>query len=289
MDDRLYKFSRLAEVGTYTKAAKELHISQPALSVAIQKLERELGHELFIKTGKRLELTAAGQATYQAALEHQDVTSHLVDSLHRLARKRPTITIGMVDSVADVMCSTPAFDELEATANVTVIVNNSRYLREGVERRKIDLAIVIDDELDHQGLTSTLIGTEQLQLVFAPQLDAEMQQELEKKHLHNFISYDKPSTTYRHIQQAFAELDIKVSARLFSTSPSVMLGIVLRGKGCAVLPQHLVAQHIEGKQLRSVLTPVTRPIAVVTTSTKIMPEFVTEFLVATRYVLRENC
>jgi len=57
----LQYFQKLAEVGNFTHAAEELFISQPTLSVAISKLEEELGVPLFERTRSRVELTEAGR------------------------------------------------------------------------------------------------------------------------------------------------------------------------------------------------------------------------------------
>lgn len=53
-------FKQVAESLNYTQAAKELYISQPALSMTIKKLEKELNTTLFIKKGRSIELTENG-------------------------------------------------------------------------------------------------------------------------------------------------------------------------------------------------------------------------------------
>jgi len=62
---QLYYFKKLAEVQHYTKAAKELYITQPSLSEAIASLESELGVHLFLKNGRTIKLTQYGQEFYQ--------------------------------------------------------------------------------------------------------------------------------------------------------------------------------------------------------------------------------
>lgn len=62
---QLYYFKKLAEVQHYTKAAKELYITQPSLSEAISSLESELGVRLFLKNGRNIKLTQYGQEFYQ--------------------------------------------------------------------------------------------------------------------------------------------------------------------------------------------------------------------------------
>lgn len=62
-------FATVVDHTSLNKAAERLNLSQPALSRRIAKLEAELGVELFRRVGKRLELTAAGQMTYDFAQE----------------------------------------------------------------------------------------------------------------------------------------------------------------------------------------------------------------------------
>lgn len=61
---QLYYFRKLAELQHYTKAAKELYITQPSLSDSISSLEEELGISLFQKEGRNVKLTKYGQEFY---------------------------------------------------------------------------------------------------------------------------------------------------------------------------------------------------------------------------------
>ena len=54
-------FVTVAELGTVSKAAQQLHVAQPALSRQITDLEQELGFRLFDRVGRRLVLTSEGQ------------------------------------------------------------------------------------------------------------------------------------------------------------------------------------------------------------------------------------
>jgi DNA-binding transcriptional LysR family regulator len=65
-------FLALADAGTFTRAAAELHVAQPALSYQIKRLEEELGLELFVRGPRGVAPTAAGEALLplaRAALE----------------------------------------------------------------------------------------------------------------------------------------------------------------------------------------------------------------------------
>lgn len=62
---QLYYFRKLAELQHYTKAAKELYITQPTLSDSIAALEKELEVSLFQKEGRNIKLTKYGQEFYE--------------------------------------------------------------------------------------------------------------------------------------------------------------------------------------------------------------------------------
>src|SRR5207342_881873 len=59
----------VVDQGTFTAAAAACFVAQPSLSQAVRQLERELGAELFARIGRRVRLTAAGEAFVPAARE----------------------------------------------------------------------------------------------------------------------------------------------------------------------------------------------------------------------------
>ena len=83
--NHLRYFWAVAHAGTLTKAAGQLHLSQSALSVQIQKLEHQMGHPLFERVGKRLVLTEAGRI----ALDYADSVFAAGDELVSTLEGRP--------------------------------------------------------------------------------------------------------------------------------------------------------------------------------------------------------
>jgi molybdate transport repressor ModE-like protein len=61
----LITFKALVETGSFTKTAKQLGLTQPAVSQHIQKLERDLGEPLLIRHGRSTDMTPAGEVLLQ--------------------------------------------------------------------------------------------------------------------------------------------------------------------------------------------------------------------------------
>lgn len=64
---QLRVFETVARLGSFSRAAEALGISQPSVSIQVGDLERALGAELFGQQGRRIQLTEAGRALYERA------------------------------------------------------------------------------------------------------------------------------------------------------------------------------------------------------------------------------
>lgn len=292
MDDRLQKFARLIELGSFTRAARDMHISQPALTLAINKLERELRTPLLIRGHRQLELTKAGELVYEAARENRMASENLRTKLNELAHRRPKVAIGMIDSVAAALTSeVKALDELETRATVSITINNSRYLRAAVENRKIDLAFVVHDAVNnHTNLDAVAAGEEPFLLVCTPDQRDKAQARLDAGKLPDFICYEHHSTTYSYIHRDLRKLRIATQTILYSTNPNIMLHMAMRGRGIAALPYLLVREHLDSGNLVALkrngkTLTIKCPISAVTLRGKVLPEALENFLKQVRQVL----
>ena len=192
MEDRLKKFARLVDAGSFTKAADAMHISQPALSSAINKLERELKVRLLVRGARPLLLTQAGDLVYKTAKELEVQTESLKQRLAELSHQPLSLRIGMIDSVADVLFGFYGGLDLAAEAEVLVDVNNSRYLLEAVERGDLDIAFVADQRRRLPlVLDSKFVAIEPL-VVVSHKFHTIPTGEV----LSDFIAYDQSSNTF---------------------------------------------------------------------------------------------
>lgn len=248
MEERLQKFVKLVEVGSFTKAAENMHISQPALTVAIAKLERELDAQLLVRDTRPLELTKAGKIAYEAGVDQGVVLDNLHTRLSDLTGQRLSVRIGLVDSVAATLFAHSApLAELEKQADVSVIVNDSHHLQRAVEERSLEAAVVVACGKHRANIEK--FADELMVLVCAPHMLVGVQAEVEKGKLTNFISYDRPSRTAELIEKGLNDQGLAVTSRLQSSSPEVMCRMVVSGTGVAVLPYVVVRSMLITKSL----------------------------------------
>lgn len=96
----LHYFWAVAHEGNLTRAAEKLHVSQSAVSVQIQKLEKALGHDLFDRQNRQLNLTEAGRI----ALDHADAIfstgQELESVLQEAGRERIILRVGSVSTLS---------------------------------------------------------------------------------------------------------------------------------------------------------------------------------------------
>lgn len=280
MEEWLVKFARIVDCGSYTKAAAELHVSQPSLSVMVASLERALGAPLLVKRSRPLKLTEAGQHAYAAAKEMRVSSDNLRSRLAGLTGNRRPVAIGMTDSIAEgLFRDTTVLDRLESQAHVSVVVQNSRLLGAAVARDELDTAFVVaPEDWRLSGVDAELIGYEPMVLVCRADVAASSRRDMAAGRLRRFVSYDQPSFTSRLIVTALRQQGLQPETVFYSTSPDVILRLVLLGRGVAVLPYMRVATFLDDGSLQR-LAPVAcedaysiaRPVAQITRHRRQLP------------------
>ncbi|KRB85521.1 LysR family transcriptional regulator [Sphingomonas sp. Root710] len=141
----LHYFVTLAETSNFHRAAERLHISQPPLTVAIRKLEQELGAPLFDRNPRGVTLTAAGEA----ALEPARATLAQAEQVRQAAKQgvageRGRLTIGFVGSATFALLPRLIEPFRRKYPAVELILNegNSLEIQNKVEAGSLDLGLV---------------------------------------------------------------------------------------------------------------------------------------------------
>jgi DNA-binding transcriptional LysR family regulator len=142
---QLEYFVAVAEEANFTRAAERVHISQSGVSAQVRQLERELGHDLFDRSGRSVRLTGMGTAVLpyaRAALEAVDGARLTVDQLAGLVHGQ--VRVGMVSG-----CALPVLVELLAEFHgrypgvaMVLTEGGSDLMIESLLDGQLDLALV---------------------------------------------------------------------------------------------------------------------------------------------------
>ncbi len=141
--DQLRYFLRVAQRGSFTKAAEELEVSQSALSRSIQRLEDELGQPVFERQTRNLVLTEAGSLLQSRA---QQVFSILEDTKAEITDDGQTgrIRIGAIPTIAPYLLPKvlQQFAKQFPQASLIVQENTTDKLLHACTQGEVDLAIL---------------------------------------------------------------------------------------------------------------------------------------------------
>lgn len=130
--------------GSFTKAAKQLCISQPALSATIKKLEDTLGHPIFDRSSRHIKLTDAGQRYIRAAEQIQLIRTNLEQELDDLSQlHRGSFILGgttlIISEVLPQVLKT--FGATYPDVEVKIQVEPSTVLWDKLDQGQVDIAI----------------------------------------------------------------------------------------------------------------------------------------------------
>ncbi|SEB81598.1 DNA-binding transcriptional regulator, LysR family [Streptomyces sp. 2131.1] len=259
---QLTYFVAVAEARHFTRAAEEVHVSQPSLSQQIRALENELGAELFSRARGNITLTDAGEALLPLArriLADADTARHEVQELAQLRRGRvrlgatPSVCTGLLPEVLR------AFHDLHPGIQLLLEEGGSHDLVRELARGALDLALVV---LPLPAASPALTTVELLQEDLVVVSSAQRPRPGRGGRVRIADLEGEPLVMFRH---GYDLRELTVAAcRAEGFEPSftveggemdAVLGFVRAGLGIAVVP-HMVAARA-GADLRA--TPLARP------------------------------
>lgn len=140
--DILRTFVAAVRVGSFTGAAEQVNLSQSAVSVQMRRLERELGHRLFVRGKNGVEPTWHGRLLHGYAKRLLDIHEQALCALDA-SGGASLVRIGVPDDYADVcLCRVlKSFVRAAPGVRVAVVTGNSSGLLADVRKARLDLAI----------------------------------------------------------------------------------------------------------------------------------------------------
>lgn len=248
--DQLQAFVTVARLGSFTRAAKTLHLSQPAVSTQIRNLEDVLGARLFDRNTRSVALAPVGKElapTLERILRD-------IDALATGARERATTPHGIVSvaalpSISSGLLPVAIAQFKDRFAGVSVRLKDAvadRVLAM-VKAGDVDLGIATAIRADPE-IEVTPLMADRMSVVFRPGHPLEHKHRIALDDLRPYplILTDRQSSVRTIVDRAFEATGALPSPAYEVTYMSTAIALVKAGLGIAILPS---SAALEGKQL----------------------------------------
>jgi DNA-binding transcriptional LysR family regulator len=256
----LDKFLYIIDLGGFNTAAKQKHISQPALSSAIKSLEKSFGTQLIARNNRPIKLTRAGELLYEMASKHKSDHIVLKRLIERMGQINSSTKIGAIDSIGHRI-----LNSIKLPDPAEIYVDNSSKLIKMILNDLIDVCFItkptdkLDSSLNYEHVMDERFAT------IANHSLVSNDSPLIKGGEINLATYNPESNTYKLILSHLEDLRLNYRVKFTSTSPSLILEYVKRNAAIALLPENTLNYELERNSITQVNLPhFYRPIEIVT-------------------------
>lgn len=280
---QLKTFEAVARLLNYTRAAEELHLSQPAISMQIKQIEEHAGIALFEQIGKKTFLTQAGEKVQRLALA---VLSQVKDCEDSLASLRGAIggrlelaVVSTAKYFAPQLLS--AFCQPDSSVSIKLSVNNREQVIQQLSENRVDLAIMGRPPRELDAVASAF-ARHPLGIIAPPNHPMAKKKRINLNLLsgENFLIRESGSGTRTSMERLFTERGVRLGSSMELASNETIKQAVMAGLGLSYLSLHTVGLEMAtGKLVRLDVTgtPVVREWFVIQRKGKMLSPLAEQF------------
>jgi DNA-binding transcriptional LysR family regulator len=245
-------FEAVARHLSFTRASKELHLTQPAVSMQVKQLEEEVGLPLFEQVGKKIFLTEAGEEMqrYAASVMTTLAEASLVfDEMRGLERGRLRIAVASTANyfVPQLLAS---FCQRYPNVRVSLDVTNRKRLLDALSANDTDL-VIMGKPPQHMDLVAESFMDNPLVVIAPPGHPLANERNIPLKRLQGetFLVREKGSGTRSAMERFFTEHGVSLSSTMEMSSSEAIKQGVEAGLGFGLLSLHTLEMELALKRL----------------------------------------
>ncbi|MCB7320528.1 LysR family transcriptional regulator [Lacrimispora sp. 210928-DFI.3.58] len=248
-------FYEVAKAGNISKAAKELYISQPAISKAISKLEDSLGLSLFTRSSRGVQLTAEGEILFEHTREAFDALSRGEQELKRIQE----FDIGHLRiGVSNTLCKyillpyLKTFIDQYPHMRVTIESQATAQTLSRLEQQKLDLGLVAEPSLRKDLSFIPVMDIQDIFVTTPTYLENLYLREGRDTNLFetgNIMLLDTSNMTRHHVDEYMAGNNIYPHQILEVTTMDLLIEFAKIGLGVACVIKELVQKELDNRTL----------------------------------------
>jgi DNA-binding transcriptional LysR family regulator len=264
---QLRYFLAAAKVLSFTRAAEDCHVSQPALTTAIKKLEAQLGSPLFHREGRQIALTEFGRRMqpHLGQIVDQAKAAETVAKDFRLLNQVP-VRLGVMSTIGPMRLAglMAAFEQQSPGVETALREGAPEALAAQLDADELDMAIL--NPLDGLGdnYRAEPLYTERYVVLLPPSNPLQKRNTLMLSDLSEQPYVDRLSCEMREmVMGVCADMGVKLYARFRSEREDWVQAIVMANIGFAFMPEFSIT-HPESIRRPLIDPAVTRTISLIT-------------------------
>lgn len=251
---QLEAFYLVVKRKSFTRAAEELNVTQPAVTIQVKSLEKSLNLKLIHQVGKRVQLNEAGELLYQYAEKIFDLVNEANEEIRDFKKlMRGTLQIGTTKNYARYIMP-PLLSEFQRRfPRIKVILDegNSEDMARSILEMKNELALISQLNLDRK-IKSIFFSTVEFVLVTSPEHRFSQRKTISLRELNGepVILREKGSGSRAAILRKFQEYGIWPSVITEASSLDFIVGYVKQNKGVSFMFQPDIEEELEKGTLK---------------------------------------
>lgn len=249
--NQLKTFQVLATLKSFSKAAQTLHLTQPAVTLQVKNLEKNLGQRLFERSSRTLNLTPAGEVFLVYAQQIINLAEQAQETMEQFANQRGRLSIGAgtTTTIFRLPAILSVYHQNHPQVDLRIRTGTSKRVTELVLENAVDLGLVttIDPTLN---LHTIPVFEDQIWLIGPAGNSPEITMEyLEQMPL---ILFETDSGFRHFLTGQFAAYHFTPKVAIELESIEAIIRFVQCGLGLAFLPQIAVMEELKGHSLQHI-------------------------------------
>ena len=244
----------VSDSGSFSAAARQLHVSQSAISRQILLLEEELKEPLFVRLGRKVRLTPAGEAVLQLGrrvlADVRDTTDAIVEH-HKKLSGSISLGGGMTVCLHVFPSLLKEYRRRQPEVEVKLTTGSTPQLLERVRAGTVDVAL-LTLPVEGADLMQVPVLREELLLVTHPSHPVGRQRRIRSRDLdgQRLVLFERGSSTRRVIDDMIAREQIGPQIVMETENVEILKALVSIGMGMTIIPYQAVAREVRVGQLR---------------------------------------
>lgn len=252
---QLYIFYTVAGYHGFSRAAEALEISQPAVSIQIQELEKTLGVTLFHRRSKGLQVTEVGEAVYSYAQQIFSLSNKLLETVQEIQDlKTGHLTLGASTTPGEFVLplAVGQFRRIYPGIRVELVIANTRSIVQRILSRELDLGMVGDRPQGHMDDLAIIdYVTDEVVLVAAPTHPAANLHPVTPQQViaQGLIAREHGSATRNAAEEHFVSLGVQPQIAMELGSNQAVKQAAAAGGGIGIISRLGIAAEVKAGML----------------------------------------